>query len=176
MDLMTLLSNLSKSYNPVYSLMMDICLIAGFIMVLWGLNALRPVDQYSKGSAHSAKAGFWSICIGSAFIFFPSTVDMLTITFFATDAQSLEFAYEANVATEPNAFKPIKAFIQLYGVYAFMNGLSTIRSVGVHGQQGNKSYKAGVVWLLSGMLLINIDRIVSTLASSTGLTSIGVSI
>lgn len=173
MDMMTLLTNLSTSYGPVYTLMMDFCFIAGFIMVLWGLNSLRPKEN---GAGHSAKAGLWSILIGSALVFFPSAVDMVTITFFAMDAQSLEFAYDANVATEANPFKPIKAFIQLFGVYAFINGLFTIRAVGVYGQQQNKSYKSGAIWLLSGMLLINVDRLVSALAASTGLSNIGVTI
>lgn len=173
MDILTLLTNLSTSYGPIYTLMMDFCLIAGFIMVFWGLNSLRPKEN---GAGHSAKAGFWSILIGGALIYFPSAVDMVTTTFFAMDAQSLEFAYDNNVSTEANPFKPIKAFIQLFGVFAFINGLFTLRSVGVYGQQQNKSYKSGAIWLLSGMLLINIDRLVSALATSSGLSNVGVTI
>lgn len=176
MDIMTLLTNLSSSYQPIYALMMDICLIAGFAMVLIGLNMMRPVDQYSKGPGSSPRGGLWSIGIGSALAFFPSTVDMVTQTFFAMDAQSLVFAYDSQVGTASNPFAPIKGFIQLFGVFSFMNGLFTLRAVGVHGNHGNKSYKSAVVWLLAGMAMINIDRIVSALAVSTGLSNVGVTI
>lgn len=172
MDIMTLLTNLSSSYQPIYALMMDICLIAGFAMALIGLNMMRPVE----GSARPPKGGLWSFGIGAALVFFPSTLDMFTQTFFAMDAQSLEFAYDSQVGTASNPFAPIKGFIQLFGVFSFMNGLFTLRAVGVHGNHGNKSHKTAVVWLLSGMAMINIDRLVSALAASTGLSNVGVTI
>lgn len=175
MDMMTMLTNLASSYQPIYALMMDASLITGFIMVMWGLNQMRPAGEYSKGGARSPVAGFWSIGIGGCFVFLPSALDMVTVTFFAMDAQALEFAYDQNVGTDTAPFAPIKGFIQLFGVFSFMNGMYALWSRGTRANNSS-TYKGAAIWILAGMAMVNIDRLVMALAASTGVSNVGVGV
>lgn len=168
MDLYTLFKNASGSYSAILALMMDACLLIGFTSTMWGLNALRPNSWYRERGGNPV-GGLWAIGIGSLLIFIPSAIESVTQTIFATSTANYEFAYASDASTSSPTLAPIIGFMQLFGTYAFIKGLMTLRAYGIHGERGNVSLKSGLVWIVSGCALINIYRLAGAMAATFGI-------
>lgn len=165
-NLYDIFKNFSGSYGELFNLLMNISVLMGVAFILWGLNALRPNSHYQEASRGSSTGGLWSMIIGACLVMLPSSVDVLTGTVFGATTNS-EFGY-ASVTSSVHPLAPIKGFIRLFGVFAFMRGLFALRTAAVYGQNSGMTHWKGIVWVLSGTALVNLDITLKVMAATFG--------
>lgn len=164
-DLVSMFASFSSSYGAIYSLMMNFCIVAGFTTFLFGLNRMRMVDSSSRQHDSGPVAGLWGVGIGAGLIYLPSLFDSVTATLF--NASSSEFGYASFTATS-DPMGPIRGFLKLFGLYAFIRGMYIAKEVG----QGdrNKSFSSAITHIVSGMLLVNLKMTLTVISATFGVT------
>lgn len=169
-NLVQIIINFSQSLAPIQNLIRGFCYILGICFVFKGLMHLYKFsEQHHHGAGNEPMSvGMFYIVGGAVMLFFPSTFNVVSATVFGVNSP-IQYA-------SPHPLDVVSAvilMIQTAGIIWFVRGCSlVVTSSEPGGEHGPK----GLVFLLSGVLAMNIQLTAATLSTLMGmLESIGVS-
>jgi hypothetical protein len=145
-DLIHMLGNISQSFIPVQSLMSGLGYILGLSMLISGFFRLTKIHKYSQ-ERMAVPVSF--ILGGAMLIYLPTSVEVLSTTFFGT-SNALEY-------TEYNPYdinSIMQVMIQTAGMIWFVRGsVLLIQSSEPREQHGMK----GLVFVFAGIIALNFE-------------------
>ncbi len=151
-DLTTILGNISQSFIPLESLAIGLGYMLGVGFVIAGLYKLTKVHGRSR-----EKASGPIVCIlgGAALIYMPSTMQVLTSTFFGTSSILQYTTYQGY-----SVYDSIRIVMQAMGIIWFVRGATLL----VHAAEPGKQHgMKGLLFVCAGIFSVNFDYTVSTI-------------
>jgi intracellular multiplication protein IcmC len=168
-DFNTMLSALQANLGSVVTLVKAVSYVIGFSMVISGLIDLKKIGQSQShsGSESSLSGPLLRFALGIALIYYPFTMSGGLATLTGTSSIT---AYPTGGS---GAFEPAKqgalALIQVVGYVSFIRGFVVLsHSTKPGAQQG--SVGKGIVYVISGLLAINIVQTMQIIGNSLGMS------
>ena len=161
-DILTMLTNMSKTYPAIMTLMEAVAYVGGFFIALFGVLRYRHGKNLGVGIGTSTLV---SIAVGVALINAPMVIASISETLFANSdcmsgvpAKFYDYMTAADCSASSNYLKPVILFIQFYGFFAFLRGFFLVNrahKVGMGSQSDDIALK-GWMHVLFGFLCIYI--------------------
>jgi hypothetical protein len=149
-DITKMLINLSYSMQPIQSLLSGMGYFSGLIFIVSGLIKLKKVgESRGAGQKEGAFSAIAFIVGGSLLIYLPSSVSVLSNTFFGA---SNVLSYSSDIAEDP-VYHAMMVIIQTAGLIWFVRGTVLIINASKPGEQNGPK---GFTFLIAGILAINI--------------------
>lgn len=155
-DFVTMIGNLSQSLLPVQALITGFGYLIGLIFILTAISKLKKIgDHRARGGSNEKMfvpiAYFLS---GSAMIFLPSTLKVLTNTAFGTGSNILEYANY----NPYDIYGAMRIVIRTAGLIWFIRGCVLIAHAS---QPGVQDGPKGLAFLVAGLMAVNFDYTMS---------------
>lgn len=156
-DLITILGNLSQSLYPVQRLISGGAYLLGVLFLVTAVAKLRKIaDHKAQSQSHEKMlAPIAYLFMGAMLIFLPTAMDLMANTVFGT----------GNVLTysktnRANIYSVMGILIRTAGLLWFVRGCVLVTQAS---QPGSKDGPKGLVFILAGILSMNIDNTVAIL-------------
>ena len=157
-DFIQMLVNLSTSMAKVERLLFYLVYLMGLVILMDGILALSAFGAGRHGGSDGKMPSIVKILVGTAFIYFPSTVDVLSASFFGTDAL---LSYKPIKPIDE--YTAVKAIMQIAGVVWFTRGVLMSIHASEPGPSGYKSPYLPFAYIIAGIASINLDFTVECL-------------
>lgn len=151
-DLITMLENLSKSLEPVQSLVQGSGFLLGWIFMIIAVMKLKKIgDSRARGSSSEKMFGPLAYFAGgSALLFLPQAFTVMGTTLFGASGSALEYSSYKAI----NVVAIMKVIIRTVGIIWFVRGCVLI----VHSSDPSvKHGTKGLAFLCAGVMTVNID-------------------
>jgi uncharacterized membrane protein HdeD (DUF308 family) len=157
-DFIEMLINVSMSLSKVERMLFYLVYVMGLFILMDGVLSLSAFGAGRHGGSEGQMPSIVKILVGTAFIFLPSTIDVLSVSFFGTDAV---LGYKPIKPIDE--YTAIKALMQVAGIVWFIRGtLMSIRA-SEPGPSGFKSPLLPFAYMFAGIASINFDFTVDCL-------------
>lgn len=170
LSFVAVLQNLAGEVGGLATLASATAYVLGiFFVVASLLLAYRSANPASRAD-HRSMAWFWSLAVGCAMLALPTTIASVAVSMFGSSTTTdLTFAYSSGPAAAPLA--PLVPILKLIGVIAVMRGLTVMRTVGMYGghTRGKATFNRGLVLIISGVLLVHMQKTLQAVSKLTGL-------
>ena len=150
-DFTSILNNISQSLRPVEALVAGVAYVFGILFVISGCFKLTKIRGVSREGTATALA-----CIlgGVALIYLPSSITVLSTTFFGTSNILQYTSYNTY-----SIYGSVKLLIQTSGLIWFVRGCVLL----IHAAEPGKQHgMKGVLFVIAGILSMNLDYTVYT--------------
>lgn len=153
-DLIQMLGNLSQSFIPVQSLVSALGYLIGLSMIIGGFFRLTKIHRYSQ---ERMMVPMSFIAGGTLLVYLPTSVEVLSTTFFGTSS-ALEYTaynpYDINSA--------MQVIIQTAGMIWFVRGSALL----IEASEPRKQHGVkGLVFIFAGILALNFETTIKAVES-----------
>lgn len=156
-DLITMLSNLSRSLLPVESLLGGISYLLGIGFFMTGIFKLKKMAESGSHSSSNEHAFVpLAYLVGASALFFlPTAMTTLSNTFFGSGNVLQYSTYNSY-----NIINSIKFLVKVAGIIWFIRGCVLL----VHSSEpGVQHGPKGLTFLIAGIIAINLDNTIAFL-------------
>jgi hypothetical protein len=165
----TVLANLSASSGGVLQLVQTVAYCLGILFFITGILMAAKSANPAARAEHGKSGWFWSMVISAAMMSLPSTIASFTVTLFGASNDPTSYMQLQTSGSGPLA--PLVPLLAVFGLIAVIRGLMVWRTVGMYGNysKGNATFGRGLVLVISGCLLCNLQPTLGIASSVTGL-------
>jgi hypothetical protein len=132
--------------------------VMGLFILMDGILGLSSFGAGRHGGSEGQMPSIVKIVIGTAFIYLPTTIDVLSVSFFGTDAL---LGYKPIKPIDE--YTAVKAIMQVAGVVWFTRGALMSIHASEPGPSGYKSPFLPFAYIFAGIASINLDFTVECL-------------
>lgn len=162
-DLITMLSNLSKSLPSVQHLLGGVSYVLGIVFCMVGLNRLRENHEKGPQSGDPKSKTIVPVAYlmaGAGLLFMPTMFDAFSNTLFGSGSSVLEYA-----GYQPyDVYSSMTILIETIGIVWFIRGCVLIAHAS-HPEQGREGSKGfggkGLLFIIAGLFGINFHSTVN---------------
>jgi hypothetical protein len=161
-DLIQIIINFSQALGPIQRLITGVSYLLGTIFVIKSLTTFYKIGEsgHQSGSSEPMTVPFFYLVGGAVLLFLPSVFIVVSNTVFGT-GNVLQYAPLNPV----NIVSAMLLLIQTTGLVWFLRGCVLL----VHsGQPGVKEGRKGMVFLLAGIVAMNIETTAASLSTLLG--------
>lgn len=168
-----MLVNISETIPQLIALTTAISYVLGLYIIVTSIAGMRNAPIIH--SAGQGQTSMWThikhVFVGSALIYFPSTVHEGTATLFGT---SSPYAYIIDSSSEfADVYKAVLKVCVLVGAIAVIKGIYELGYGQGHSSQEKGhtgSFAKACMHLIAGVLLINVQAFLATVFTTLGIT------
>lgn len=158
-DFTYLLNQLHKQIPRLVQFLVAVSYVAGIALFTLGIMKFK-----SLGHHHYSGGGFVQplvyIVIAAGLVFFPSTINMMTVTFMGPSGGDVAYSYSSQSVKDgySNVLPAVIGILQLAGFIAFLKGWFMLTHAGnsQHRSRRDNSVMTGVLFVIGGILAVNI--------------------
>ena len=167
-DLNVMMRNLQDSAQGIVTLTTAVGYVIGIWLIVSALMELKKVGQQQSSVEHGMGGPLMRIALGVALIYFPSTLDVALVTLWGNNS-ILAYAPDP---TDPFAQAKVGAtiLVRAVGYVSFVRGFVVLSHSTHQGAQQGTVGK-GVLYIIGGVLAINITATIEVIRNSLGITS-----
>ncbi len=171
-DVESMLLNLQQSLPELFNLAVGAAYVIGVSFLFKGLYDLKMYGEQRSmmSSSSSMKAPLFYIFVGAMCIYSPSAFSVVMMTTFGySSIMAYDNLSTSSGQTLSDSAIVILQIIQVVGVYAFVRGwVYLARSGGAQGGQG--AFGQGLMYIVGGVLAMNIVGTCNVIAATFGIT------
>lgn len=154
-DITTMLASLASSLEPIYRLVGGLAYLLGLLFFYKAIAMLKTYGNMRtyKQSSGNIRESLVYFLVGAIFVFLPSVLQTMSITFFGYDSP-LAYSDWFNdvIAKYGSSSKTMMQLTQLAGLVWFIRGWILIVSY----RPGRKQGKRGVIYVIAGIMCLNV--------------------
>lgn len=163
-----MLTAFESSYPGIYEMIFTFVNVAGFVMVLGTILAMRNLamqGQQKPSSLHVSTIG-----VGIALLALPSTLASVAATIFGNEANMDPMSYETAYTRHSGfSLSPVWHFVMLIGLIATIRGFFILRRVAGGSSRGDEGYGKAATHIFFGVACIHLQESLQVLAKTFGI-------
>lgn len=156
-DIMTMIGNVAQSLMPVQQLIVGTGYLLGILMMMAAIGRLKKIGDFRARGASNEKmfVPLAYLVAGSALIFLPSALSVVSTTAFGTDSVLQYSEYK-----KFEIYGAMRILIRTVGLVWFLRGCVLLVHATAPGvQHGPK----GLAFLCAGVMAVNFDGTIQAL-------------
>lgn len=156
-DWVGMLENFASQFPDIEELVTAAAYVLGFVFMVRGIYYLKIYGELRTmmSSNASLRPPLTYLLVGVAFLYLPSTIDVVLATVYGSDEVTpISYTSETGGVAYGEALKVFYMFIQLIGYIAFVRGWIIISHTAQQG--GRETVGKGITHIIGGILAINV--------------------
>ena len=170
-DLTQILYNVQQHLNPLWSFLIALCWVLGFLFMGTAILKLKSYGQQTVMMSSHASMGpaLAYVVVGAGLIYTPHLLDTLYLTLWNYGIHDVKGYGDAAGGSIEEIMGPITQVIQVIGLIAFIRGWISLLRLGHQGSPPGTLSK-GLLHMTGGILAINIMGTLDVLKATFGLS------
>lgn len=156
-DWVQMLQNFASQFPDIEQLVTAAAYVLGFVFVVRAIYYLKIYGELRTmmSSNASLRPPLTYLLVGVAFIYLPTTIDVVLATVYNTsEVTPISYSSDTGGVAYGEAIRVFYMFIQLIGYIAFIRGWIIISHTAQ--QTGRETVGKGIVHIIGGILAINV--------------------
>lgn len=163
----TIINNLATQIPYLMRLVTGIAYIMGLVFIIIGVFRMKHLGEMRTmmSHEHSIKTPLIYLMIGTALLYFPTTIDVALSTFWS---QPNPYGYKENKGQWDSFFQSVFLILQLVGTIAVIRGFLILTQLGSQGQHGGGAFGKGITHIVGGIFCINMYQFIKAIMELLG--------